>query len=67
MNAGHVKLCLNKRSEAILLYKASKSDLFFATNSFGAAFEDDMPILLNNGIREEDLPLLMDYLLFQVE
>lgn len=67
MNAGHVKLCLNKRSEAILLYKASKSDLFFATNSFGAAFEDDMPYLLNNGIREEDLPLLMDYLLFQVE
>jgi tetratricopeptide (TPR) repeat protein len=67
MNAGHVKLCLNKRNEALLLYKKSKSDLFFATNSFQAAFEEDMPYLLINGISKEDLPLLMDFLLFQVE
>jgi len=67
MNAGHVLLCLNKRKEALTLYKKSKSDLFFATNSFQSAFEEDIPYLLKNGINGEDLPLLMDYLLFQVE
>jgi tetratricopeptide (TPR) repeat protein len=67
MNAGHVKLCLNKRKEALLLYKKSKTDLFFATNSFQSAFEEDIPYLLKNGISEDDLPLLIDYLLFQVD
>jgi tetratricopeptide (TPR) repeat protein len=65
MNAGHVKLCLNKRVEAFMLYKRSQSDLFFATNSFQSAFEEDTPFLLKNGINKEDLPLLIDHLLFQ--
>jgi tetratricopeptide (TPR) repeat protein len=67
MNAGHVQLCLNKRKEALSLYKRSKTDLLFATNLFQSAFEEDIPYLLKNGISKEDLPLLMDYLLFQVE
>jgi len=67
MNAGHVLLCRNKRKEALTLYKKSKTDLLFANNSFQAAFEEDIPYLLKNGISGEDLPLLMDYLLFQVE
>jgi tetratricopeptide (TPR) repeat protein len=64
MNAGHVKLCLNRRSEALILYKRSQADLFFATNSFQSAFEEDTTFLLRNGIKKEDLPLLIDYLLF---
>jgi len=67
MNAGHVQLCLNKRKEALLLYKKSKTDLFFATNSFQSAFEEDIQYLLKNGVSKDDLPLLMDYLLFQVD
>jgi len=67
MNAGHVQLCRNNRKEALALYKKSKTDLLFATNSFQSAFEEDIPYLLKNGINEEDLPLLMDYLLFKVE
>ena len=67
MNAGHVQLCLNNRKEALSLYKMSKNDLFFATNSFQAAFEEDIPYLLKNGLNEEELLLVMDYLLFQIE
>jgi tetratricopeptide (TPR) repeat protein len=67
MNAGHVKLCLHKRKEALSLYMKSKTDLLFTTNLFQSAFEEDIPYLLKNGISKEDLPLLMDYLLFQVE
>jgi tetratricopeptide (TPR) repeat protein len=67
MNAGHVQLCLNKRKEALLLYKKSKTDLFFATNSFQSAFEEDIQYLQKNGVSKDDLPLLMDYLLFQVD
>jgi tetratricopeptide (TPR) repeat protein len=67
MNAGHVLLCLNKRKEALSLYKKSKTDLLFTTNSFQAAFEEDIPYLLKNGIKEEELPLLLDYLLFKIE
>jgi tetratricopeptide (TPR) repeat protein len=67
MNAGHVLLCLNKRKEALSLYKKSKTDLLFTMNSFQAAFEEDIPYLLKNGIKEEELPLLLDYLLFKIE
>jgi len=67
MNAGHVKLCLKKRNEALQLYKKSKTDLFFASNSFSSSFEEDVPYLLKNGIGKEELPLLMDYLLFKID
>lgn len=67
MNTGHVLLCLNKRKEALTCYKKSKSDLFFATRSFEAAFEEDIPYLLKNGISAEELPLILDYIMFQAE
>ena len=67
MNAGHVQLCLNNRKEALKLYKQSKLDWLFSTNSFQSVFEEDIPYLIKNGISEEDLPLILDYLLFQVD
>jgi hypothetical protein len=67
MNYGHVLFCLGRRKEALDYYNKSRSSKLFTTEMFTAAFEEDFPYLLKNGIRQEELPLLMDYLLFQSE
>jgi tetratricopeptide (TPR) repeat protein len=67
MNHGHVLLCLGKRKEALEQYIKSQSGKFFSPGLFMTAFEEDIPHLLKNGIKEEEIPLLVDYLLFQGE
>jgi tetratricopeptide (TPR) repeat protein len=67
MNLGHVLLCQGKRKEALDAYKQSKSERLFTNESFQSAFEEDIPHLLKNGIPEEELPLILDYLLLQAE
>jgi hypothetical protein len=34
---------------------------------FLEAFEEDFPTLIKNGVQQEELPLLLDFLLFQSE
>jgi len=67
MNAGHVFLCQGRRKEALQYYRRSKTGNLIAGESFLAAFEEDIPFLLKNGIPEEEIPLVLDYLLFQTE
>ncbi|MCX6243222.1 MAG: tetratricopeptide repeat protein [Bacteroidetes bacterium] len=71
MNLGHVMLCRGKRKEALEAYKKSKSTVtdekLFSTEAFQSAFEQDIPHLIKNGVPEEELPLILDYLLIQTE
>jgi tetratricopeptide (TPR) repeat protein len=67
MNYGHVLLCLGKRKEALEYYLKSRSGKLLATEIFMETFEEDIPHLLENGIKQEDIPLLIDFLLFQGE
>ena len=64
MNAGHVKLCLGKRREALELYRLSLTGLEFPWASFFQAFEEDISSLVKNGIQAEEIPLLKDYLMY---
>ncbi len=65
MNFGHVLLCLGKRKEALENYSKSKLKKEFTKEEFIIVFNEDIPNLIKNGIPEEDIPLLRDYLLFQ--
>lgn len=67
MNYGHVLFCLGRRKEALDYYKKSRSSKLFTTEMFMEAFEEDFSHLLKNGVKEEELPLLLDFLLFQIE
>ncbi|MCX6723231.1 MAG: tetratricopeptide repeat protein, partial [Candidatus Staskawiczbacteria bacterium] len=67
MNAGHVQLCLNNRNEALNLYKSSFTDVHFNPDLFVAAFEEDIPNLIKYKIDKDEIPLIIDYILFNSE
>ena len=65
VNYGHVLLCLGKRKEALDQYKNAFNAKLFTQEMFLAAFEEDIPFLLSNGVGEEDIRLILDWLLFR--
>lgn len=65
MNAGHVQLCLGQRKLAMEYYKQCFVFETFSPDLFVTTFEEDIPYLLQNGLTKEELPLIIDFLLFQ--
>ena len=65
MNSGHVQLCLGNKQEAMNLYRQCLVTSSFSNESFSDAFEEDIPFLLQNGIQPGEIPLILDYILFQ--
>jgi tetratricopeptide (TPR) repeat protein len=65
MNAGHVQLCLGHRKMAMESYKQCFAFESFSTELFIETFEEDKPFLEKNGVNKEEIPLILDYLLFQ--
>ncbi|MCB2220962.1 MAG: hypothetical protein KQI35_11250 [Bacteroidetes bacterium] len=66
MNLGHVEWCLGNRKAAVKNYKLSINRSDNNLKSFTASFEDDKQFLLNNGIDADEIPLLIDYLKYQL-
>ncbi|MCX6282615.1 MAG: tetratricopeptide repeat protein, partial [Bacteroidetes bacterium] len=67
MNAGHVYLCQGDRKLALDLYTKSLSGREFSESAFMDAFDEDVPHLLKYGISAAEIPLIKDYLSFQIE
>jgi hypothetical protein len=67
MNAGHVKLCLGQRSEALNLYRQSLLQASPGKAELMQGFDEDTVYLLKNGITWSEIPLIRDYLMFQNE
>ncbi|MCX6252278.1 MAG: tetratricopeptide repeat protein [Bacteroidetes bacterium] len=67
INAAHVFVCLGKRTQAVEYYKKSMLGKLFTLEMFIDAFLEDTPHLIRNGIKTEEVPLLLDFLLFQIE
>ena len=65
MNAGHVQLCSGNRKSALDLYKMSFLDKSLLPEMFIVAFQEDAVYLEKNGVHKEELPLILDFLLFQ--
>lgn len=67
MNAAHVQLCLNDRNTALSLYKSSFSDPRFSAELFIATFEEDIPYLVKYKVDINEIPLIIDHILFNIE
>jgi tetratricopeptide (TPR) repeat protein len=66
MNMGHVEWCLGDRQAAIKNYKLSVNRGDNNFKSFQQGFEEDRQYLISNGIDAKDIPLMLDYLKYQL-
>lgn len=67
MNAGHVKWCLGERSESLNLYKQSVKANGGKIDRFLSNFEEDVHVLLNNGVHKSEIPIVMDRLRYDLD
>jgi tetratricopeptide (TPR) repeat protein len=66
INKGHLALCQGKKKEAVDLYRLSILTGEISKEEFMEIFEEDKLLLFSLGINPDDLPILLDYLLFSI-
>ncbi|HLP72204.1 MAG TPA: tetratricopeptide repeat protein [Bacteroidales bacterium] len=64
LNRGHLALCRGNKREAISYYRQCILGGEMTKEQFMATFQEDTPLLLSLGMNPDDLPIIMDYLLF---
>ena len=67
INAGHLALCMGDRIRALEYYRKSIIEGKINKNDFTDIFNDDADILTANNIDPDDLPIITDYLFFDLE
>ncbi|MBS0011639.1 MAG: tetratricopeptide repeat protein [Bacteroidales bacterium] len=67
INAGHLALCMGDRMRALEYYRKSIIEGKINENDFTGIFNDDAGILIANNIDPDDLPIITDYLFFDLE
>jgi tetratricopeptide (TPR) repeat protein len=66
INKGHLALCKGKKREAVDLYRQSLTSDEISTDQFMTVFAEDQALLTALGVNTDDLPILLDYLLFSI-
>jgi len=66
INYGHLQWALGNKKDAVELYLQSLRDLDFELEDLLKTMEDDRAILLENGINQKDIPLMLDYLHYRL-
>lgn len=66
INKGHLALCKGNKKEAIDFYRQSIVGGEINKEQFLSIFSEDKPLLLLLGVNPDDLPILLDYLLFMI-
>lgn len=66
MNMGHVEWCLGNQKAAIKNYKLSVNRGDNNFKSFQQGFEEDKQYLIQNGLDPSEIPLMLDYLKYQL-
>jgi tetratricopeptide (TPR) repeat protein len=66
INRGHLFLCRGKKKEAIDYYRLSINSGELSVKQFINIFTEDQSLLVSLGINPDDLPILLDYLLFSI-
>jgi tetratricopeptide (TPR) repeat protein len=66
INMGHLALCQGKRKEAIDYYRQSIATNEITIEKFISVFTEDRVLLISLGAKKDDLPILLDYLLFSI-
>jgi tetratricopeptide (TPR) repeat protein len=66
INMGHLALCRGKKKEATDLYRQSILTGELTKEKFMVIFAEDRSLLVSLGVNPDDLPILLDYLLFAI-
>lgn len=66
INKGHLALCKGKKREAVDLYRQSIAMDDITSDQFMNIFFADQELLITLGVNPDDLPILLDYLLFSI-
>jgi tetratricopeptide (TPR) repeat protein len=66
INKGHLALCRGNKREAVELYRQSIISGELAKEQFTSIFSEDKELLISLGVSTEDLPILLDYVLFMI-
>ncbi len=66
INKGHLSLCTGRKKEAIDFYRLGINSGEISKEEFMTILEEDKSLLLSLGVNREDLPILLDYLLFSI-
>jgi len=64
INMGHLALCRGRKKEAVEYYRQSIMTGEITRGKFISIFTDDRNQLVSLGVNTDDLPILLDYLLF---
>ena len=67
INMGHLALCRDNKKEAIDLYRQSIVSGEISQSQFLEIYSEDRNLLITLGVNPDDLPILLDYLLFIIE
>jgi len=66
INKGHLALCKGNKKEAVGYYRQSIITGELSKEQFIAIFSEDKSLLISLGVSPDDLPILLDYLLFLI-
>jgi tetratricopeptide (TPR) repeat protein len=66
INMGHLALCQGRKKEAVDLYRQSIMSGDLTREQFISIYSDDRNLLIQLGVNKDDLPILLDYLLFAI-
>jgi tetratricopeptide (TPR) repeat protein len=66
INMGHLALCTGNKKESIEFYRKSINSGELTKENFILIFNEDRNLLVSLGINPDDLPILLDYLLFTI-
>jgi tetratricopeptide (TPR) repeat protein len=66
INMGHLALCRGEKKKAIDYYRQSILSGELTREKFMSTFADDQSLLISLGVNPDDLPILIDYLLFNI-
>ncbi len=66
INMGHLALCKGNKREAVDLYRQSIAMEDITSDQFMSNFAADRELLISLGVNQDDLPILLDYILFSI-
>ena len=66
INKGHLALCMGRKREAVELYKQSILSGALSKEEFISIFYGDKELLVSLGVNPDDLPIVVDWLLFML-
>jgi tetratricopeptide (TPR) repeat protein len=64
LNAGHTRLAMGNSKEALELYKSALNSNGNSFEKFTESFVADIPDLLNAGVKTDDIPIILDSLVY---